>query len=60
MDLVVHFKVEIATRVFEGITRVDCRDNFIVDKQLRCVLERTGRKFLDPNRHTFIHSDNHV
>ena len=60
MDLVVHFKAEIATKVFEGITRFDCGDNFIIYKQLRFVLERTGRKFLDPKRHSFIHSDNHV
>ena len=60
MDLVIHFKVKIATKIFEGITRFDCRDNFIINKQLRFVLERTGRKFLDPKRHTFIHSDDHI
>ena len=60
MDLAVHFKVEIAIKVFEGITRFDCRDNFIIDKQLGFVLEKTGRKCFDPKRHTFIHSDDHV
>ena len=42
MDLVVHFEVEIATKVFEGITKFYCGDNFIINKQLRSVLERTG------------------
>ena len=58
MDLVVHFKFKIASKVFEGITRFDCGDSFIIYKQLRFVLERTGRKSIDPKHHTFIHSDN--
>ena len=60
MDLVVHFKVEIATKVFDGITRFDCGDNIIIYTQLRLILERLRRKFLDPKCHTFIHSDDHV
>ena len=51
MGLDVHFKVDIATKVFEGITRFDFGDNFIINKQHRLVLERTETKFLDPKRH---------
>ena len=60
MDLVVHFTVEIATKVFEGITKFDFGENFIIYRQLRFVLEGTGRKSLDPKRHKFIHSANDI
>ena len=33
MDLIVHFKVEMATKVCEGITRYDSGDSFTINNK---------------------------
>ena len=60
MDFIVHVKVDKATKLFYGITRFDCGGKLIISKKLWFMLERMGRKLLDPKRHTFIHSDDHI
>jgi len=49
MGLIVHFKVEIATKVFQRITRFDCRDNFIIDNSLGSYWREREEHFLIPN-----------
>ena len=60
MGFVVHFKVEIATKLLKRFTRFDSGDEFTVNKKLWFVLKRSRGKLFDPKGGTFVHPNNHI